>query len=140
MAAKTFRQMTDNEFKAAAQQIVRTSASEDEVRQRIKNELGYPHGISITSHLPQDNTGRQARSIDRSCTRRFDPHERRHGHGYDAWSRWCNQSLTENNTARPVLTGSAQRGRDGKNRTMDSLHTLRGHGRGLVCSIRRGNA
>lgn len=66
MAAKTFRQMTDNEFKAAAQQIVRTSASEDEVRQRIKNELGYPYGISITSHLPQDNTGRQARSIVRA--------------------------------------------------------------------------
>jgi len=61
--AKTFDNMTDAELKEAARMIVRASSSEAEVRERIARELQYPYGIAVTSHLPTDAVGRQARGI-----------------------------------------------------------------------------
>ncbi len=66
MADKTFRDMTDAEIKAAAQTIVRSSETEDEVKRRIAAELDYPYSITITSHNPTDDVGRQARTIVRA--------------------------------------------------------------------------
>ncbi len=61
--SKTYREMTDSEIKEAARIIIRTSSSEDEVRRRIRDVLGYPYGIAITSHLPTDVAGCEARKI-----------------------------------------------------------------------------
>lgn len=60
---KAYRDMTDNEIKQAAHQIVRDSSSDDEIRQRLRDELAYPYGAAITSHKPTDQTGLEARAI-----------------------------------------------------------------------------
>jgi hypothetical protein len=63
---KSYSDMTDEEIKAAARNIVRTSSSEAEIQQRIRDEIGYPYGVSLCIHMPDDSTGREARELVRS--------------------------------------------------------------------------
>jgi hypothetical protein len=46
---KTFAEMTDAEVKAAIREITRTAKSEEEVRNRLKDELQYHNGAAVTS-------------------------------------------------------------------------------------------
>ena len=62
---KTYEDMTDVEVKAAARHIISTSNSENEVRRRIQDELGYPHDIDLHTTIPDDATGREARELVR---------------------------------------------------------------------------
>lgn len=62
---KQYDGMTDDEIKAAARNIVRSSSSEDEIQRRIRDELGYPYGVSLCMEVPSDNTGREARELVR---------------------------------------------------------------------------
>ena len=57
---------SDREIKAEVQSIVRTSQDDDEIRRRIRDELGCPYGAAIASCVPTDNTGREARAIVRA--------------------------------------------------------------------------
>ena len=61
-----YREMTDGNFKAAVRDIISSSSSEDEVRERVRKELGYPYSIALCTHLPQDDVGREARAIVRA--------------------------------------------------------------------------
>ncbi|MEK7187690.1 MAG: hypothetical protein AAB691_02495 [Patescibacteria group bacterium] len=63
---KTFETMSDNEIKAAARQIVRTSSSEGEIQRRLREELGYPYSIACHTEVPTDRTGREARELVRA--------------------------------------------------------------------------
>ncbi len=60
---KPYCEMTDNEVKAAARKIIASCSSEEEVKRRIADELGCPYGIALTSHLPKDKTGHEARTL-----------------------------------------------------------------------------
>lgn len=60
---KAYHDMTDEEIKAAASQIVRSSSSDEEIKQRLKDELGYPYTAAINSHQPTDQAGREARAL-----------------------------------------------------------------------------
>ena len=61
--SKSYDDMTDSEIKEAVKQIVSTSTSEDEVRRRVTDELGYPYDVAIISHIPEDPAGEEAREI-----------------------------------------------------------------------------
>lgn len=41
--------MTDDEIKIAARRICHTSKSDQEVKDRLRDELGYPYGAAVTS-------------------------------------------------------------------------------------------
>lgn len=60
---KPYHEMSDTEVRSAAQRICSESSSEEEICQRLKNEIGYPYSAAISSHLPTDKVGRQARGI-----------------------------------------------------------------------------
>ena len=62
MTVKSYHQMTDVEAKEAISAVIRDSSSEDEVRRRLSDELGVT-GIALTTHLPTDQTGREASAI-----------------------------------------------------------------------------
>lgn len=51
-AQQPFGSMSDATFTAALRQIIVTSCSTDQVQQRLKDELGYPFTIAITSRQP----------------------------------------------------------------------------------------
>ena len=55
--------MTDDEIKIAVRGIITSSSSEDEVHQRIKDELGYSGRISLTTTIPDNEKLRQERSL-----------------------------------------------------------------------------
>lgn len=55
--------LSDDEIKAKVREIVRTSTSDQEIEQRVADELDYPHGLAITSHTPTDQIGREARAL-----------------------------------------------------------------------------
>jgi len=65
LQGRSFANMDDDELKFAVQRIVRTSSSEDEVRQRISAELQYPYRPSIHISVPTDGIGREARELVR---------------------------------------------------------------------------
>jgi len=46
---RTWHDLTDDEIKTALQHICAVSESDDEVKRRIKDELGCPHGADVTS-------------------------------------------------------------------------------------------
>lgn len=46
---KLYRELTDEEAKCAIREILRTSRSEDEVKEKIRDGLGYPYIIPITA-------------------------------------------------------------------------------------------
>lgn len=48
--SKSYREMSDDEIKAAAKKICQASSSEDVVRRRLRDEVGYPYQAAITSH------------------------------------------------------------------------------------------
>jgi len=54
--------MTDTEAKAVISAVIRNSSSEDEVHRRLRDELGVT-GVALTTHLPTDQTGCEARAI-----------------------------------------------------------------------------
>lgn len=60
---RSYRDMGDQGFQAALRNIVTTSDTEAEVRQRLRGELAYPYTIAITSHQPTDEVGRQASAL-----------------------------------------------------------------------------
>lgn len=62
---KPYREMSDLEIKAVARKIIASSSSEEEVKCRIAAELGCPYGIALTSHVPTDEIGYEARTIVR---------------------------------------------------------------------------
>lgn len=64
--SKDYRTMTDDQVKTELRRICAESSTEDEVRQKVASELGYPYGLAITTHQPTDTTGRQARSLVRA--------------------------------------------------------------------------
>jgi len=55
--------MTNDEIKQAVQQIITNSSSDEEIKQRLCDELGYPYVAAITSYKPIDQTGREVRAI-----------------------------------------------------------------------------
>lgn len=56
-------ELADNEIEELTRRIVRNSESDEEIQQRLEDELGYPYGAAIHSHLPTDAVGREARAI-----------------------------------------------------------------------------
>lgn len=48
-----YRTMADDEIKAALRQIVETSTSDAQIKERVIRELGYPHEIMIDSCPPR---------------------------------------------------------------------------------------
>jgi hypothetical protein len=62
---RSFAEMTDTEIKIAVAQVIRTSNSADEVKQRLRAEYGSDRGISLHVHQPTDEVGRQARELCR---------------------------------------------------------------------------
>ncbi len=48
-ATKNYANMTNPEIKVAARAIVRTCRSDDDLRRRLKDELGYPYVLAVTS-------------------------------------------------------------------------------------------
>lgn len=62
-SVKLWSDMTDDEIKTEMKGIVMTSTSDDEIKRRAAEELGYPYGLAITSHSPTDTIGHNARSI-----------------------------------------------------------------------------
>ena len=50
----------DMQFRSALRNIVITSATTDEVKQRARDELHYPYDLAITSRQPVSATDRQA--------------------------------------------------------------------------------
>lgn len=55
ISVKEYRDMSDNEIKRALRRISRPSQSEDEMRQRIIDELGYPYSKEGIRILKQSN-------------------------------------------------------------------------------------
>lgn len=43
-----YSKLTDDEIKTAARKIMRSTSSNDELRQRLKDELGYPYNAGIS--------------------------------------------------------------------------------------------
>ncbi len=63
---RSYDTMTDLEIAAAARHIISSSSSENEVHQRLRDELDYPFGdISLHTSIPNDATGREARELVR---------------------------------------------------------------------------
>jgi hypothetical protein len=60
---KRYDDMTDAEIKSAARTIVATSSSEDEVRRRLLDEIGYPYTVALHTCVPSDEAGREARVL-----------------------------------------------------------------------------
>lgn len=60
-----YDEMTDVQIEVAARHIISSSSSEAEVRQRIRDELGYPDEITLETSLPNAATGREARELVR---------------------------------------------------------------------------
>lgn len=44
-----YASLTDEEIKARCKEIARTSNSDEQIKQRIKDELGCPYTASVTS-------------------------------------------------------------------------------------------
>lgn len=63
---RSFREMTDDEFAASLRNIITTSDTEDQVRDRLRTELGYPYTIAITSLRLTDEVSRSASEIVRA--------------------------------------------------------------------------
>jgi hypothetical protein len=64
MKNKTYHEMTDDEIEIAARNIIITSSSEEEVHQRLLDELDYS-GMELSTNIPEDATGREARELVR---------------------------------------------------------------------------
>ena len=47
--SKNYRDMTDDEIKQGLRKICASSGSDDEVKRRIKEELGCPYGAAVAS-------------------------------------------------------------------------------------------
>ncbi|MFA5413494.1 MAG: hypothetical protein WC348_03060 [Patescibacteria group bacterium] len=63
---KSYPDMTDAEIEVAARHIIASSSSEDEARQRLRDELGYPYDdVALCTTTPDDATGREARELVR---------------------------------------------------------------------------
>lgn len=58
--------ISDNDLKLAARQILVTSTDENEFKRRLRDELCYPYEVAITSHMPTDQVGFEARAIVRA--------------------------------------------------------------------------
>ncbi len=54
---KTYREMTDAEIKTVAKAIITSSSSEEEVKQRLRDELGYQYTVAICSQVPTSVVG-----------------------------------------------------------------------------------
>lgn len=66
MRHKRFNEMNDVEIEAAVRHIVTSSSSEAEVRQRLRDELGYPYSdVCLRTLIPGDATGREMRELVR---------------------------------------------------------------------------
>jgi hypothetical protein len=63
---KCYAEMTDQELKTATRHIIVTSRSKVEVETRLREELKYPYGISLSMSIPKDATGREARELVRA--------------------------------------------------------------------------
>ncbi|MFA5124793.1 MAG: hypothetical protein WC473_03140 [Patescibacteria group bacterium] len=63
--SKTYDNMTDAEIKIAVRSIISSSSSEEEVKQRVRDELGCPYGICLSTDVPTDVVGREARELVR---------------------------------------------------------------------------
>jgi len=63
---KTYYDMTDPEIELAAKNIISTSSSEEEVHERLRDELDYPYSISLHTDIPTDSAGREARELVRA--------------------------------------------------------------------------
>lgn len=61
----SYHSMTDAEIEIAARQIITSSFSEDEVKQRLRDELDYPYDIDLHTNIPNDATGMEARELVR---------------------------------------------------------------------------
>lgn len=61
--SKTYHDLSDDEIRRAARQIVSDSSSDDEIRAGLRDKLGYPYSAAITSCQPADQVGREARAI-----------------------------------------------------------------------------
>lgn len=59
----SWEEMSDDELQAHVSMIIITSDSEEMIRQRVRDELGYPHAISLLFQVPNNEVGRQAREL-----------------------------------------------------------------------------
>ena len=62
---RTYEEMNDDEIKIAAAAIICTSSSEEEVHRRMVEEIEYPYGVTLTTSVPDDEIGREARELFR---------------------------------------------------------------------------
>ncbi len=62
---KTYDTMNDKEIEVAARHIIQDSVTEDEVRRRLREELGYRYNVALSITLPTDDVGRGARELVR---------------------------------------------------------------------------
>lgn len=62
---KTYKNMTNAEFRMAVREIIRTASSEEEVQRRVRDELDYPYGLALHTSVPEDSIGREARELVR---------------------------------------------------------------------------
>ena len=58
-----FQDMSDDEIREAVRKIVSDSSDDEEIQQRLYDELGYAHHAAINSCLPTDRNSRDARAI-----------------------------------------------------------------------------
>jgi hypothetical protein len=63
VGTRDYSAMTDAELKVAVREIIRTSASAEEVQRRTRDELGYPYTISLSVRRPTDTVGREAQAL-----------------------------------------------------------------------------
>jgi hypothetical protein len=60
---RSYHEMSDLEVEIAAKYIIRDSSSEEEIRTRLSEELGYSDDIDMSISIPEDATGREAREL-----------------------------------------------------------------------------
>lgn len=63
LGKKTYAAMNDDEIGAAVRHIVTSSSSEDEVRRRVREELGYTGSLRLQTSIPTDDAGRKEREL-----------------------------------------------------------------------------
>jgi hypothetical protein len=65
MPTKNYRDLSDAEIQAKLRQICAESTTEQEIRDKLRDELGYSYHAAIDTHMPTDAVGRSAQAIVR---------------------------------------------------------------------------
>ncbi len=49
---KNYKRMSDQEVNDTVKEIIQSSSTDEEIRQRIKDELGYPYDVVLSLRRP----------------------------------------------------------------------------------------